>query len=159
MYRQIEEIGDRKGEKIVLFFTLEHIVGIGFGGISGLLVFNALFGSFLFGMLGASLLGLVGFVATMDYGGLAGYERLQWHLRGRLRCIVKGSHVSTETLAGAQSIERKRDRPLPTTGAIRVVRQTTTVDTIASRLRSNPDVTADRKEDSRGHLTDEQPAH
>lgn len=154
MYRQLEEIRDRKGEKIVLFFTLENVVGAGLGALVGLILLGTLTGTLLVGGLAAILLGGVGLLLTLDHGGLAGYARLLWWLRGRLRQATRGARWHPDDLAGARATTR-RDRPLPVDGPVRVVRRGN------EPLRS-PWTTvltpSTSKEGANGHTPVEQPA-
>jgi hypothetical protein len=124
VYHQLEEIRDRKGEKIFLFLTLENMVGVGLGAIAGLIGGNVLTGSMIVGGLLALLLATVGMVITMEHQGLAGYERLGWRMQGILRRMTRGTSLSPEQLAGARATTR-RDRPLQVGGAVRVVRKET----------------------------------
>jgi hypothetical protein len=176
-YRQIEEIRDRKGEKILLFFTLENIAGVGLGGAGGLIGGNVLTGSMIGGALLGVLLGVLGLLLTFDSGGLPGYERLQWLLTGLLRRATRGASISPEHLAGARATTR-RDRPLRVGGPVQVVRRdalpstgyrvsgsgyrgTSDSDPIPDRpdTRSGSPPPTATKEEHHGHSAPEQPAH
>jgi len=157
VYDQLEEIRDRKGEKIFLFLTLENTVGAGMGAVAGLIGGNALTGSMLVGLVLAGLLGLVGLVITIDHQGLARYERLGWLLQGLMRRMSGGRSITPEQLAGARATTR-RDRPLQIGGAVQIVRR----ESGRRRAVSAPDPltpTNPTDEDTHGHSATEQPAH
>jgi len=120
-YRQIEEIRDRKGEKMMLFLTMENVVG---GGAFALVFFmlSAMLG--IGGLLRWVVLVigiLMGIIITFDVGGLALYDRAIWWLRGQMRRRVAGERISPEMLAGTGDTGQ-RERAMRVGGPIRIVR-------------------------------------
>jgi len=117
-YRMLEELQNRRKEKVAVFLTFENIVGL-------ILVFFPVFlGTSTFPLLirgplciGAAILGVT---ATLDVHGLPIYEQLLWRVRGYLRLRTHGQIISPELLTGAV-LHDAPDRPLPLGGPIAVV--------------------------------------
>jgi hypothetical protein len=117
-YRMLEELQNRRKEKVAIFLTFENIVGL-------ILVFFPVFlGTSAFPLLirgplciGAAILGVT---ATLDVHGLPIYEQLLWRARGYLRLRTHGQIITPEHLTGAV-IHDAPDRPLPLGGPIAVV--------------------------------------
>src|SRR3954470_10074238 len=82
-YRMLEELQNRRKEKVAIFLTFENIVGL-------ILVFFPVFlGTSAFPLIiraplciGAAMLGVM---ATLDVQGLPIYAHLLWRARGYLR--------------------------------------------------------------------------
>lgn len=92
-HTMIDEIRSRKGEKVHLFFTIQNIIGIALGAVPAFLSIYRSMPWYL--VLPITLLaGLIGFLATVEVGGMAAYERLVWWARGAL------THRLDQTLMG-----------------------------------------------------------
>lgn len=116
-YEQIEEIQSRKGEKIAMFLTLENATGLILGAFPAYLISAAMpFFLRIAIVLAAAVLGVV---VTLDMGGMAGYERLIWLVRGTLRRRVDNRPIAPESLAGAV-VTVRWGRPLPVGGPIQL---------------------------------------
>lgn len=121
-YRMLEELQNRRKEKVAIFLTFENIVGL-------MVVFFPVFlGTSAFPLLiraplciGAAVLGVA---ATLDVQGLPVYEQLLWHARGYLRLRTHGQIITPEHLSGAVMLDAP-DRPLPLGGPIQAVERTT----------------------------------
>jgi hypothetical protein len=117
-YRMLEELQNRRKEKVAIFLTFENIVGL-------IIVFFPVFlGSGAFPLLirgplciGAAILGVM---ATLDVHGLPIYEQLLWRARGFLRLRTQGQVITPDYLTGAV-LHDTPDRPLPVGGPITVV--------------------------------------
>jgi hypothetical protein len=117
-YRMLEELQNRRKEKVAIFLTFENIVGL-------IIVFFPVFlGSSAFPLLirgplciGAAILGVM---ATLDVHGLPIYEQLLWRARGFLRLRTQGQVITPDQLTGAV-LHDAPDRPLPLGGPIHMV--------------------------------------
>jgi hypothetical protein len=117
-YRMLEELQNRRKEKVAIFLTFENIVGL-------IIVFFPVFlGSSAFPLLiraplciGAAILGVM---ATLDMHGLPLYEQVVWRVRGYLRLRTQGKVITPEHLTGAVMLDAP-DRPLPVGGPIAFV--------------------------------------
>lgn len=117
-YRMLEELQNRRKEKVAIFLTFENIVGL-------IIVFFPVFlGSSAFPLIiraplciGAAILGVT---ATLDVHGLPVYEQLLWRARGYLRLRTHGQIITPDHLTGAVMLDTP-DRPLPLGGPIAVV--------------------------------------
>jgi hypothetical protein len=118
MYRQIEELRERKGEKMVAFLTMENTMGAGAGGIT-LFILGAAFDDLIKWLLTGSGL-LIGLILTLDWGGVALYQRLLWIGRGLLRQWLHGGSISPDTLAGT-TVVTHREPALRVGGPIEIV--------------------------------------
>lgn len=119
-YQHIEQITERKGEKIALFLTAENAAGLMLATLPVYLVTGGL--PFWLRAVALGLAALLGVVATLDIGGLALYERVVWRARGLIRQRVSGRTVRPEQLAGATPATR-RERALRAGGPIQIVRR------------------------------------
>lgn len=117
-YGMLEELQNRRKEKVAIFLTFENIVGL-------ILVFFPVF----LGSGGLPLLlraplclgaALVGVALTLDVQGLAIYERVLWQLRGMVRLRTRGAIITPDDLAGAVA-PATPERPLPLDGPIHPV--------------------------------------
>jgi hypothetical protein len=117
-YRMLEELQNRRKEKVAIFLTFENIVGL-------IIVFFPVFlGTSAFPLLlrgplciGAALLGVT---ATLEVHGLPLYEQLLWRVRGLVRLRTQGQIITPEHLTGAV-LQDAPDRALPVHGPIHVV--------------------------------------
>lgn len=117
-YRMLEELQNRRKEKVAIFLTFENIVGL-------IMVFFPVFlGSSAFPLIiraplciGAAIFGVA---ATLDVHGLPIYEQLLWRARGYLRLRTHGQIITPDHLTGAV-LHDAPDRPLPLGGPIYVV--------------------------------------
>ena len=117
-YRMLEELQNRRKEKVAIFLTFENIVGL-------IIVFFPVFlGTSAFPLLiraplciGAAVLGVM---ATLDVHGLPLYEQVLWRARGFLRLQTQGQVITPDQLTGAVMLDAP-DRPLPLGGPIAVV--------------------------------------
>ena len=117
-YRMLEELQNRRKEKVAIFLTFENIVGL-------IIVFFPVFlGSSAFPLIvraplciGAAILGVT---ATLDVHGLPVYEQVLWRVRGSLRLRTHGQIITPEHLTGAVMLGAP-ERPLPLGGPIHVV--------------------------------------
>jgi hypothetical protein len=123
-YRMLEELQNRRKEKVAIFLTFENIVGL-------ILVFFPVFLS-SGGLpllvraplcLGAAVLGVA---LTLDMHGLAVYERALWQARGIVRLRTRGRVITPDDLAGAVAPETT-ERPLPLDGPIQAVERPRTI--------------------------------
>ena len=117
-YRMLEELQNRRKEKVAIFLTFENIVGL-------LMVFFPVFlGSSAFPLIIRAPLcigaAIVGVAATLDVHGLPIYEQLLWRARGYLRLRTHGQIITPDHLTGAV-LHDAPDRPLPLGGPIHVV--------------------------------------
>ncbi len=117
-YRMLEELQNRRKEKVAIFLTFENIVGL-------IIVFFPVFlGTSAFPLIiraplciGAAILGVA---ATLDVHGLPIYEQLIWRARGTIRLRTHGQIIIPDHLTGAV-LHDTSDRPLPVGGPIAVV--------------------------------------
>jgi hypothetical protein len=117
-YRMLEELQNRRKEKVAIFLTFENIVGL-------IMVFFPVFlGSSAFPLIiraplciGAAILGVA---ATLDVHGLPIYEHLLWRVRGFLRLRTQDQIITPDHLTGAVMLDAP-ERPLPLGGPIMVV--------------------------------------
>ncbi len=120
-YRMLEELQNRRKEKVAVFLTFENIVGL-------IVVFFPVF----LGSGGLPLLirgplcivaALLGVALTIEIHGLALYEQLLWRVRGALRLRLRGNIITPEDLAGAIPPEVP-EHPLPLDGPVQVAERT-----------------------------------
>jgi hypothetical protein len=117
-YRMLEELQNRRKEKVAIFLTFENIVGL-------ILVFFPVFlssGALPLLLraplcLGAAVLGVA---LTLDVHGLAIYERALWQARGMVRLHMRGREITPDDLGGAIAPDTP-ERPLPLDGPIHAV--------------------------------------
>ncbi|NCC32042.1 MAG: hypothetical protein EOM24_08470 [Chloroflexia bacterium] len=118
-YRMLEELHNRRKEKVAVLLTFEHLVGIILVVLPCVVVSAGL--PLLVRaplIIGAALLGLA---LTLDVGGMAIYEHLLWQLRGQLRMRMHGRIITPEMLTGTVPNERG-ERPLAVDGPVQIVR-------------------------------------
>lgn len=115
-YHHIEELRNRKHEKIALWLTAENVAGLVAVALPVYLI-TAGVEPFWLRMLAVILAAVLGVAVTLDVGGMALYERVLWLVRGRLRRLAQGGAVQPDHLAGA--LIELRVRPLATAGPIR----------------------------------------
>jgi hypothetical protein len=120
-YRMLEELQNRRKEKVAVFLTFENIVGLivvffpvflGSGGLP-LLIRGPL-------CIAAALLGAA---ITIDVHGLALYEQLLWRVRGALRLRLRGNIITPDDLAGAIPPDAP-EHPLALDGPVQATRRT-----------------------------------
>jgi hypothetical protein len=114
-YRMLEELQNRRKEKVAIFLTFENIVGL-------IVVFFPVFlGSSAFPLIIRAPLcigaAIVGATATLDVHGLPIYEQLLWRARGFLRLRTQGQVITPDQLTGVVVLDAP-DRPLPVGGPI-----------------------------------------
>jgi hypothetical protein len=117
-YRMLEELQNRRKEKVAVFLTFENIVGL-------ILVFFPVFlASSALPLLirgplciGAAALGVA---LTLELEGLPLYEHLLWRVRGAVRLRAHGNLLAPHDLAGAVSHDLP-ERPLPLAGPVQAI--------------------------------------
>ncbi len=120
-HEMIDEIQSRKGEKVAIFLTMENATGLVLGAIPGfLLTFRTMPWYLCFLITIAA--GALGFLATIEIGGMAFYERMVWWIRGYLNQRLSTQRVSPEEITGGRAVGQ-RDAALPLHGPVRLVRQ------------------------------------
>ena len=117
-YRMLEELQNRRKEKVAIFLTFENIVGL-------IIVFFPVFlgtGAFPLLIRGPLCIGaaILGVTATLDVHGLPIYEQLLWRVRGYLRLRTHGQIITPDHLTGAVMLDAP-ERPLPLGGPIHAV--------------------------------------
>ncbi len=118
-YTQLEELTSRKREKVALFFTAEHMAGMLALGLPAYLgTLGMTFGLRLLILLAAAVLGVL---ITSDMGGMAGYERVLWWVRGRLRRRLLGTTLRPDEFTVTPVAQS--DRAVPLGGPIRRARR------------------------------------
>ena len=118
-YTQLEELTSRKREKVALFFTAEHMAGMLALGLPAYLgTLGTTFGLRLLILLAAAVLGVL---ITSDMGGMAGYERVLWWVRGRLRRRLLGTTLRPDEFTVTPVAQS--DRAVPLGGPIRRARR------------------------------------
>lgn len=115
-YTHIEELRNRKSEKVAMFLTIENATGLLVCALPTYILTGGL--PFWLRVLLMALAGTLGVVATIEIGGMAGYERLLWYGRGLLRVRRYGARVLPEQLAGTRPTARTA-YPLSLTGPVR----------------------------------------
>lgn len=119
MYQHIEHLLTRRGEKVAMFLTIEHMVGGGILAGATMLVTGEIH------LLVRIVIGLaafaLGMVITTEMDGMALYERVFWRVRGLVRQTMRGRVLTAEQLAGVQT--RSDHRAVREGGIARKVRQ------------------------------------
>lgn len=118
-YRHIEQITERRGEKIALFLTAENAAGMMLAALPVYLISSNM--PFWLRLIALALAAALGVVATLDVGGMALYERVIWRARGLIRRRLLGRRITPEHLAGAARPAR-RERVFRAGGPIRIAR-------------------------------------
>ena len=108
-YEQLEQISARKGEKIAAFLTIENAAGLLLTVLPAYLLSGSL--PLLLRALVLGAAAALGIGATLEFRGLALYERLLWRGRGLLRVRLQSRRITPEQLVGAPRSVRA-DRPL-----------------------------------------------
>ena len=147
-YRMLEELQNRRKEKVAVFLTFENIVGL-------ILVFFPVFlGSSALLLLvrgplcvGAALLGVV---LTLETHGLPIYARALWHVRGVIRLRLRGAIITPNDLAGAIPPSAP-ERPLPLDGPVQAIGHGPQVHRGQSRSVPRPHSIGDRQFVQNGH--------
>src|SRR5688500_16942950 len=103
-YQHIEQITERKGEKIAMFLTLENATGMIITAMPVYIVTGAM--PFVLRVMLMAAAATLGIVATLDIGGMPLYERVLWRVRGVLRQRVNGRRITPEQLVGAAAAVR-----------------------------------------------------
>ncbi len=97
-YRQLEELGARRHEKVALYLTFENAVGLIVGALPAYLALAAAPG--FVRILLTLVCGGLGIICTLDAAGLPLYTRLLWRVRGLVRMRTRGMLIVPETLMG-----------------------------------------------------------
>jgi len=124
-YRMLEELQNRRKEKVAVFLTFENIVGV-------MVVFFPVFaGSATLPLLVRGplcvLAALLGVALTLDVHGLALYEQFLWRVRGALRLRMQGSIITPEDLAGVIPPDAP-EHPLAVGGPIQAIQRERVLD-------------------------------
>lgn len=119
-YHHIEQITERKGEKIALFLTAENAAGMMLVALPVYLISSGM--PFWLRLIALATAAALGVVATLDVGGMALYERVIWRARGLIRRRLLGRRITPEMLAGAARPAR-RERVLRAGGPIRIAHE------------------------------------
>lgn len=104
-YQHIEQIHERRGEKVALMLTAENMAGL----LLGAMPLYLLTGGLPFWLravilvLGATL----GVIATLEIGGLTPAARITWMIRGFVRMRMHGTSLLPEQLPGAAPSHRQ----------------------------------------------------
>jgi hypothetical protein len=130
----IEEIQSRKGEKVAIFLTMENATGLVLGAIPGFLLTFRNTPWYLTFLITITA-GALGFLATIEIGGMAFYERLVWWVRGALKQRMTSQRITPEEITGGRAVGQ-RDAALPLGGSVRLVR--TNRQTPLQRPRATP---------------------
>ncbi|NCC30934.1 MAG: hypothetical protein EOM24_02795, partial [Chloroflexia bacterium] len=115
-YDQLEEIQNRRSEKIAMFLTLENAVGLILIAVPVYLLSYGFPGVLRISIV--LLAALLGIGLTIDINGLPPYTRLLWAGRGWLERRLNGDRITPNHLPGTAS-SAPPDRPLPRGGPIR----------------------------------------
>lgn len=119
-HEMIDEIQSRKGEKVAIFLTMENATGLVLGAIPGFLTTFRTMPWYLCFLITITA-GALGFLATIEIGGMAFYERLVWWVRGYLKQRMTSPRITPEEITGARAVGQ-RDAALPLGGPVRLVR-------------------------------------
>lgn len=120
-HTMIDEIRSRKGEKVHLFFTIQNIIGTALGAVPAFLITYRVLPWYLTVpiVLAAAV---VGFLATVEIGGMAAYERLVWWVRGSISHRMDQSIITPESLVGGRTVS-EHEIAIPIQGPVRVVKR------------------------------------
>ena len=123
-YRMLEELQNRRKEKVAVFLTFETSVGLSAE------FFPVFLGSTALPLLvrgplcvGAAALGVA---LTIEIHGLALYEQLLWRVRGALRLRMHGDIITPDDLAGAIPPDVP-EHPLALDGPVQATQRTRVV--------------------------------
>lgn len=117
-YQQLEEIRSRKREKVALFLTAENMGGLLLATLPVYLA-TAQFQSFVLRVVLLVMAAVLGVAVTLEYGGLALYERILWRIRGFMRVQTAGSVLTPEQFSPVPAAPHVQ--LLPVDGLVRVV--------------------------------------
>lgn len=109
MYEHIEQLNDRKKEKLALFLTLENMAGL-------LVAAGPIFIISTAWPLPSRLLALllsatVGVVATLDRQGMPLYRRVSWRVQGWVWVLTQRRTLRPELLRGSGAPAGAQMRP------------------------------------------------
>lgn len=115
-HEMINEIVVQKGQKVAIFLTVENTTGLIIGGVIPFLITFLTTPWYL--CLIITITGLIlGFLATVDIGGMAMYERCAWWMRGAIT-QRQAQRVLPEDLVGGRAVGQ-RDAAIPLDGPVR----------------------------------------
>ena len=117
-YTMIEEIQDRKQEKIAVFLTAQNMFGAIACAVPTYFIVAHL--SPLVAGIAIAIAAILGVIVTADTDGLPIYERVLWYVRGQIRLRTRGRIISPDTFTGA-IVERQYDRATMVGGPIQPV--------------------------------------
>ena len=119
-YRMLEEIQDRRKEKVAVFLTTQNIFGLVIM-VVPTYVLTAGLPLLLRGL--ALILGAaIGFAVTLDHDGLPLYEKGLWLVRGIIRRALNGTVMTPESLMGA-IVGHQQDRAIQVDGPIQPIQR------------------------------------
>jgi hypothetical protein len=145
-YEHIEQITERKGEKVALFLTIENATGIVLCAMPIYIVTSAM--PFVLRVVLMGMAAALGLILTLDIGGLPLYARFLWRGRGLLRVRINGRRIIPEQFVGAAAL--RPERAIRATGTVRMlVRQRALPESHAHQLRmSTPVIRASAPQNS-----------
>jgi hypothetical protein len=131
-YEHIEQITERKGEKVALFLTIENATGIVLCAMPIYILTSAM--PFVLRVVLMGMAAALGLILTLDIGGLPLYARLLWRGRGLLRMRINRRRIVPEQFIGAAAV--RPERAIRATGAVRMlVRRRSLLEPDARQLR------------------------
>ncbi len=151
-YEHIEQIHERKGEKVALMLTAENMAGL----IIGALPIYLLTASLPFWLRAITLIlsASLGVMATLDMGGMTPAARIAWMVRGTLRLRLHGTQMMPEHLPGAIPT-RRQARALRAQGPIQALPPHSTTMLRAMPVASLPHaITPDHPDSSLTEVSD-----
>ena len=119
-YRMLEEIQDRRKEKVAVFLTTQNIFGLVIMIVPTYVLTPGL--PMLLRGLALMLSAVIGFAITLDHEGLPLYERGLWYARGILRRAMSGAVMTPESLMGA-IVQHQQDRAIQVDGPIQPIQR------------------------------------
>ena len=117
-YEQLEEIRSRKREKVALFLTAENMGGLLIATLP-VYIATAQFQSFFLRIVLLAMAATFGVIITLEYGGLALYERMLWRIRGFMRVQTSGAVLTPDQFSPTPVATHVQ--VLPVNGPIRAV--------------------------------------
>lgn len=119
-YHHIEQLSDRKGEKVALLLTAENLGGLIFAALPAYIITANW--PVLLRIVVVAVSAVGGIAATLDLGGMTFYERVLWAARGLIQTQVQGARIGPNQLPG--TITRSQiDGALPVGGVVHRVVQ------------------------------------
>jgi len=106
-YDHIEQIRDRRGEKVAFFLTAENLGGMIAIGLPVYVGTVFIEQGWLRGVL-IIVSALIGYLLTVEVGGLRVYERMMWRARGIIRMLFGGRIVRIDQVSGRTVTTRGR---------------------------------------------------